>query len=135
MLARLGLGDAFQLLGYRPNAVRIMAACDVFCLASLHEGRPVALMEALALGLPVVATDVGGNREVVEPGREGTLVPPSRPAALASALLAILGDSERRRAMAGAARARGATLSIEATVRRTEEIYRRLDRTRGVRVL
>ncbi len=124
--ARLGLGDRFQLLGYRPDAIRIMAACDVFCLASLHEGLPVALMEALALGLPAVATDVGGIREVVEPGREGTLVPPRRPDALAAALVALLTDPEQRAAMASAAKAGGASLSIEATVRRTEEIYRGL---------
>jgi glycosyltransferase involved in cell wall biosynthesis len=131
---RLGLGDAFQLLGYRPDAIRIMAACDVFCLASLHEGRPVALMEALALGLPAVATDVGGIREVVEPDREGILVPPERPEALAAALVAILTDPERRAAMAGAAKARAASFSIEATVRRTEAIYLSLDPSRQVRV-
>lgn len=59
---RLELGDRFLLLGYREDATRIMSAFDVFTLASHHEGLPVSLMEALALGLPVVATDVGGIR-------------------------------------------------------------------------
>ncbi len=58
--AELHLGDRFQLLGYREDATRIMSGFDVFTLASLHEGLPVALMEAMALGLPVAATAVGG---------------------------------------------------------------------------
>ena len=62
---QLGLGDRFRLLGFRPDAVRIMAGCDVFCLASHHEGLPIAVMEAMALGLPIVATDVGGLSELV----------------------------------------------------------------------
>ena len=62
---QLGLGDRFRLLGFRPDAVRIMAGCDLFCLASHHEGLPIAVMEAMALGLPIVATDVGGLAELV----------------------------------------------------------------------
>lgn len=57
---RLNLGDRFQLLGYQPDATRLMSAFDIFTLSSLHEGLPVALMEAMALQLPVIATSVGG---------------------------------------------------------------------------
>ena len=121
--ARLGVGDRVLLLGHRPDAVRVMAACDVFALASLNEGLPVALMEALALGLPVVATDVGGIPEVVEHGREGLLVAPGRPGELAEALVLLLTDAERRRRMAEAAAQRGAGLSIDSAVRRTEAVY------------
>ena len=121
--AQLGLGDRVQLLGHRPDAVRVMGACDVFCLASHHEGLPVALMEALALGLPVVATGVGGITEVMESGKEGLLVPPGDPDALARALLDVLSDADRREAMASAAAKRGEALSIDAAVRRTEAIY------------
>ena len=98
--ARLGLGDRLLLLGHRPDAVRVMAACDVFVLASLYEGLGVAVMEALALGLPVVATAVGGVPEVVEHGREGLLVPPGQPRELAAALVTLLTDAERRQRMA-----------------------------------
>lgn len=63
--ARLGLGDRFLRLGYRDDAVRVMSAYDVFTLSSRHEGLPVSLMEAMALGLPVVATDVGGIKDAV----------------------------------------------------------------------
>lgn len=126
--AQLGLGDRVVLLGHRPDAVRVMAACDVFVLASLNEGLPLAVMEALALGLPVVATAVGGIPEVVENGREGLLVPPGRPWELAAALVTVLTDAERRRRMAEAAARRGAALSIDAAVRRTEAVYQALAR-------
>jgi glycosyltransferase involved in cell wall biosynthesis len=123
---RLGLGDRFLLVGYRADAVRVMGACDVFVLASLYEGLGVAIMEALALGLPVVATAVGGVPEVVDHGREGLLVPPGRPRELAAALLTLLTDDERRLRMAEAAAQRGALLSIETAVRRTEAMYHEL---------
>lgn len=124
--ARLGLGDRLLLLGHRPDAVRVMAACDVFVLASLREGLGVAVMEALALGLPVVSTAVGGVPEVVEHGREGLLVPPGQPQVLASALVSLLTDDERRRRMAEAAARRGAALSIDTAVRQTEAMYHEL---------
>jgi glycosyltransferase involved in cell wall biosynthesis len=124
--ARLGLGDRLLLLGHRPDAVRVMAACDVFVLASLYEGLGVAVMEALALGLPVVATAVGGVPEVVQHGREGLLVPPGRPHTLASALMSLLTDAERRRRMSEAAARRGGELSIDSAVRRTQAVYHEL---------
>lgn len=126
---RLGLGDRFFLLGYREDAVRVMSACDVFCLASRHEGLPVALMEALVLGLPVVATDVGGVREVVSHGGEAVLVPPARPDLLAAALVALAGDPDRRAAMAAKALERGRAWSAERAVRRTEDVYREVLRS------
>lgn len=122
----LDLGDGLLMLGHRPDAVRVMGACDVFCLASHREGLPVALMEALALGLPIVATDVGGIPEVVDDGVEGTLVPPADPRRLADAVLDLARDDERRQQMADAARRRGESLSVEGAVRRTEAIYREL---------
>jgi L-malate glycosyltransferase len=123
---RLGLGERLLLLGLRPDAVRVMGACDVFVLTSHWEGLGVAVMEALALGLPVVATAVGGVPEVVQHGREGLLVPPGRPNEIAAALLAVLTDGELRRTMAAAAARRGAALSIDQAVRRTEDVYHEL---------
>jgi len=124
--ARLGLGDRVLLLGHRRDAVGVMAACDAFVLASHHEGLSVAIMEALALGLPVVATHVGGIPELVEPGREGLLVPPGRPAELAAALVRLLTDPDLRGRMADAAGRRGTSLSIDTAVGQTEALYHRL---------
>jgi glycosyltransferase involved in cell wall biosynthesis/GNAT superfamily N-acetyltransferase len=123
---RLGLGDRVLLLGHRADAVRVLAACDLFTMASDNEGLPVALMEALALGLPVACTAVGGIPEAVTDGVEGLLVPPQDPAALADAIEAITGDDDRRAAMAAAARAAGERFDIRHAVGRIEERYREL---------
>lgn len=126
--AELGLDDRFLLLGYRTDAVRVLSGYDIFCLASHHEGLPVALMEALVIGMPIVATAVGGVAEVVSDGEEGVLVPPAQPDRLADALLDLARDPHRRAAMATAARDRGVALSVDASVRRNEAIYRWLAR-------
>ncbi len=96
LAARMGLGDDFQLLGYRSDALDVLAAGDIFTLSSLAEGYPVSLMEALALGLPVVATAVGGMADAVRPGVEGLTVPAGRPDLLGDALAALAGDGGRR---------------------------------------
>lgn len=123
---RLGLGDRFRFLGYRADATRLVSGFDVFCLSSRHEGLPLSLMEALVLGVPVVVTDVGGNRELVTDGAEGLLVPASDPAALAAALDEVLGDPQRRSTMADAARIRGDDLRADDAAARIEAHYRRL---------
>jgi len=122
----LGLGDRFLLLGHRPDAVRVLAACDGFCLASRWEGLPVALMEALVLGLPVVATAVGGVAEAVADGREALLVPPGRPRELADALARFATDASLRAALARAAAERGAAFDITRATRRIEALYREM---------
>ena len=114
------------LLGQRADAVRVLAACDIFTMASDNEGLPVALMEALALGLPVAATAVGGIPEAVTNGVEGLLVPSKDPAALADAIMAISDDDDRRASMAAAARRAGARFDIRFAVARIEAIYREL---------
>ena len=122
----LALGDRFMLLGYREHPEIVLAACDIFVLASYFEGYPIALMEALGIGLPVVATAVGGVTDAVRDGVEGLLVPPGRPGELAEALLALVSDEPRRIEFAAAARARGARFDIAHAVHRTEQIYRRI---------
>jgi len=79
-------------------------AADVLVLPSRHEGMSLVLLEALAMGLPVVATDISGNREVVLHGENGLLVPPDDPAALRAALLEITADPDRYERMSRAAR-------------------------------
>ena len=120
---QLGLGDRFAMLGERTDPTAVLAAGDVFVLASTYEGYPVALMEALAIGLPVVATSVGGVTDAVADGREGLLVPPRDPQALAAALRRMLGDSQLRLRSSAAATARSAEYDIRRTARRLESIY------------
>ncbi len=120
----LDLRERFALLGYREDAVRVLAACDVFVLASLFEGMPVSLMEALALGVPVVATAVGGIPELVTNGVEGLLVRPSAPEALATALGELIADPARRAEMSQAAAARAAQLDVRSAACRIEDVYR-----------
>ncbi|MGH9115550.1 MAG: glycosyltransferase [Acidimicrobiales bacterium] len=123
LASRLELGDTFRLLGYRDDALDVLAGADIFTLSSLAEGYPVALMEALALGIPVVATGVGGVAEAVRPGVEGLLVPPSRPDLLAAAVLEVAGDAARRAAMSEAASRRSGLFDIARAARRIEEMY------------
>lgn len=122
--AQLGLGHYVELLGFRSDAIRVLSGCDMFALASHYEGYPVAIMEALAVGLPIVATKVGGVPEGVREGVEGLLVPPKRPDLLAEAIEALVLDPERRAAMGAAAAERGRGYDIESAMARTEEIYR-----------
>lgn len=123
--AGLGHGQ-MRFLGYRPDAARVVSGCDVFCLSSHHEGLPVALMEALALGVPVVATDVGGIAEVVADGEQGRVVPAHRPDLLAAALTEVAGDAGLRATLAAAARARGEQLDAGVATAAMEAEYHRL---------
>lgn len=123
--AELGLGERFRLLGYREDVPRVLAACDVFVLASLHEGFPVAVMEALAAGIPLVATSVGGVPDAIVDGVHGFTVPPRRPELLAERLVQLVADAELRQGCATAAKQAGRQFDISAAVRRLEEAYRR----------
>ena len=126
--ARLSLGDRFLLTGFREDATRVMSAFDLFALASHNEGLPLALMEALALGTPVVATAVGGIPEGVKDGVEGLLVPPSRPDLLAHAIVTLVRDSRLRARMSEAAADRGRAFDIRESARSVEQVYREVSR-------
>ncbi|HEX2699142.1 MAG TPA: glycosyltransferase [Acidimicrobiales bacterium] len=122
---RLELGDRVLLLGRRDDVPSLLAAADVFVLASTYEGYPLAVMEALGAGLPVVATAVGGVVDAVGPD-SGVLVPPGRPDLLAEAVARVATDpGERARLAAGAARA-GDAYDVATAVAATETIYRRI---------
>jgi len=94
---RLGLADRVKFLGYRYDIPELVAAADVAVLTSLKEGIPRALMEAMAVGVPVVATDVKGSREVVVDGQTGFLVPLGDTQALAGRLSQLLDSPALRR--------------------------------------
>lgn len=121
--ASLGLDDNVIFAGYRDDAARVVPAFDVFALPSRHEGLPIALVEAMALGVPAVATDVGGVSEAFGQGMREPLVPPEDPASLATALLELLRSPAKRIGAAGAAARRAEELDIRHAVARLEAIY------------
>ena len=101
-----GIADRVRWLGFRPDVADYIAAGDVFCLSSVWEGVPLAAQEAILLGVPVVATAVGGMPELVEDAVTGRLVPPRDPAALSAALRQVLASDALRQTFADGARAR-----------------------------
>ncbi len=103
-VADVGLERHIDLLGSVSSVDDLLPACDVAVLASSSEGMSNALLEAMACGLPVVATGVGGNLQLVRPGVNGVLVPPHDPAALAEAMLSLARDAGRRHELGGRAR-------------------------------
>ncbi len=125
-VASADLGGRVIVTGYRPDAAAVLAACDIFTLSSRHEGLPVALMEALALGLPVVATRAGGIPEAVTEGVEGQLVPVDDAEALARGWLALAEDPDLRIRLGQAALVRSADFDASLSTREIESVYRRL---------
>lgn len=120
-----GLAGSVHFLGDRSDVHDLLQGLDLFVLSSLSEGYSMALLEACAVALPIVATDVGGTGEIVRDGVSGRLVPPSDPAALAAALLALLQAPGQAAALGAAARAWvEAHGSLEAMASRYADIYR-----------
>jgi L-malate glycosyltransferase len=127
LAGELGLGDTVRFLGFRLDIPEILQALDVFVLSSLSEGLSLTLLEAEAAGLPIVATQVGGNPEVVDDGKSGILVPSGEPVALADALARLLQDPTLRARMGATGRDiyRG-QFTLDSMVRGYQRLYRRL---------
>jgi glycosyltransferase involved in cell wall biosynthesis len=106
LAADLGVSDSVEFAGLVGDVRALLAAADGFVLPSRYEGMSNALLEAMATGLPCVATRVSGSEEVIVDGQSGLLVPPENPDALATALLTVLTDPERARTLGRSARAR-----------------------------
>ncbi len=122
----LGLEDKVKFVGYRKDIEAYLAQMDLFVFPSLKEGMGLALVEAMAMGLATVATNVGGIPEVITP-ECGTLVPPNSPAELAKAISALLHEDPRRLKMEAAAQSRAESVfSVEAMRSQTEAVYRSL---------
>jgi glycosyltransferase involved in cell wall biosynthesis len=125
-VSELGIGSAVELHGPRRDVPDLLARSDVFVLASRSEGGPISILEAMAAGLPVVASDVGGVRELVADGVTGLLVPAADTDALAAALERLLADPGLRRRMGAAGHERARErFDLSAHRRSHLELYER----------
>ncbi len=122
----LGIAARVHFLGVRTDLDALLPECDVFALASAWEGMPMAVIEAMAAGLPVAATAVGGVPQLVEHEASGLLVPPGDTAALADALARLARDPGRRQEFARAARERAATFGSDRMIGAYAELFQRL---------
>jgi len=126
--AALGLADRVTFTGWldQPGCRRLLAEADVLVQPSMYEGLPMAVLEAMAHGLAIVATPVGSVPDAIEDGRSGLFVPPGNTAALANALTRVIDDAELRRTLSEGARERFMrSFDIAVYRERLLEIYRR----------
>lgn len=120
---RLGIAERVLFTGLRHDIPAALGESDVFVLSSLWEGLPLTAVEAMAAARPVVLTDVGGNRDLVEDGVHGLIVPPNDVPALAQAILQLLNDPQRLEiGLAGRARVRH-DFNIDTIARQHEQLY------------
>jgi glycosyltransferase involved in cell wall biosynthesis len=126
----LGLGARFQFLGQRDDVLQLLAGADAFVLASRHEGLPVALMEATSVGLPIVASNVGGIPHVLEDEVDALLVSPGDPGLLAQAMQRLASDPELRYRLGRQAKLRSSTFDIAEASRAVGDIYLQVARAR-----
>ncbi len=125
--ADLGLGGHLVLAGFRDDLREILPCLDILVHPALMEGLGVSLLQAASAGVPIVASRAGGIPEAVRDGENGLLVPPGDPAALGSALAALLADPERRRRLGAGGRAlMQREFSIDAMVEGNLAVYREL---------
>jgi glycosyltransferase involved in cell wall biosynthesis len=123
--SEVDLGEAVAFRGYKEDVRPFLSAADFFVLSSISEGICIALLEAMAAGLPAVATDVGGNREVIVRGETGFLTPPQDSEALAQAMLDIQCAPDVLKRMSQSSRTRiEAAFNLRHVVHRYEDLYR-----------
>ncbi|MBU2234834.1 MAG: glycosyltransferase family 4 protein [Proteobacteria bacterium] len=123
---RLGIAGYVRFLGWRPDVARIMAVCDIFCLPSRNEGMGKVLVEAMAMGIPIIASNIGGIKDIVRPEENGLLVPVGDAAAWAEAISRLCRDPERRRRMGDAGRQMAPRYSSEEMVKMIDQLYGKL---------
>jgi glycosyltransferase involved in cell wall biosynthesis len=119
----LGLADRVHFLGWRADVEEIMGCFDIFVLPSLNEGMGRVLVEAMAAGLPIVASRVGGIPDLVKNGKNGLLIPPADASALAKTISDLLSDKEKRNRMGEAGKKMCRQYSAEAMVEQIENLY------------
>ncbi|MCL9817479.1 glycosyltransferase [Natronocalculus amylovorans] len=125
--SELGISSSVHLLGTRRDVPDVLEALDIFVFPSHFEGLPGALIEAMASGLPIVATNVDGNAELIEHGTSGLLVPAKEPTQLADALVTLLSDTDRCERYGNTAHQQAIlNYSNEKVVTKFDQLYRQL---------
>ncbi len=130
-VAERGLSGRVHFLGRRDDVDSVLRDVDVCAMSSDWEGMPLLAFEAMAARTPLVATSVGGLKELVQDGVNGMLVPPRDPAALANALITVLNDEQLRARLSSAAAGRIGEFTIDAVTERFAELYEDLARRGG----
>jgi glycosyltransferase involved in cell wall biosynthesis len=131
-IVEMGLEEKVLFLGIRDDVPKLLRASDIFVLSSDYEGVPLAVLEAMTDGKPVIATGVGRVSELIEDGVSGILVPPRNPEMLAKGILQLAKDTELRHLMGQAAQKRALEhFDISRTAREYEALYLKLLRERG----
>ena len=129
-VARSPARESFRFVGLRRDVGRWLAAADLFCFTTNHEGFPNVLLEAMAAGVPIITTDFDGVREVVGDGEVAVVTPRRNAEAMAAQILQLLGNADRRREMSAAGRRRAEEeFSVPMLTSRMETIYSRLHGT------
>jgi len=128
---QLGLGERFKLLGWRRDIPEILAATDIFCLTSLWEGLPRVLPQAMAMGIPIVATDVDGTPEAVIHNVNGFITKPRDTKAMAERIIYLLDHPQEAKMMGKQGKKMVSEFDIRRMVREQEDLYLQLLRKKG----
>ena len=126
LIGGLGLEQRVSLLGQRDDVPRLLHLFDLFALSSREEGLGTSVLDAMAAGLPVIVTEAGGLPEMIRNGRNGLVVPPADPAALAEALVSVVQDGSFRESAGRINREDVKRFSARTTAEKTLELYRRV---------
>ncbi len=121
-----GLAKNIIFTGWRDDMARVLSVFDIFCLPSLNEGMGRVLVEAMALGKPIVASDVGGIPDLIIPGKNGILVPPQNPGELAKQILFLIKNREEREKLGRAGKEMASAYSDEIMVKKIAELYEKV---------
>jgi glycosyltransferase involved in cell wall biosynthesis len=127
LIEELGLKEGFFMLGYRDDVARILSILTITAMSSLWEGLPIAFLESMSAGKPIVANDVDGASEVVQDGKTGFLVPPHTPMEMAEKILTLLNDEALCEKMGRIAQERSRRFSIQRMLEEIETLYGELN--------
>ena len=126
LIHELNLEEKFFLLGYRNDVARILSILTLTAMSSLWEGLPIAFLESMSAGKPIVANDVDGASDVVIDGETGFLVPPHQPSQMAERILYLLNNEKLCNEMGHVAQQRSRYFSTQRMVRQIESLYKEL---------